>query len=720
MSFARLHKLVTFLIAGLGLYALTIGGELGTAPSLLFAVGYGASYLAEEPLIARPAWVRGWTVAVVALFVVQVLRGIAGDAILTLGIEYAAFLQISRLMNRRTARDHQQIAVLAFLHLIAASVLSSSIGYAFTFLGFVIVTPWMLALSHLRREIEGYYPGAGGDRGRTVADVRRVLSSRRVIGPGFLAATALLTLPIFAVTVALFLLFPRVGMGFLSFGHGPGQQTAGFGRNVELGGFGVIRDDPTVVLRVTPPGLGADPPAWASLRMRGTSFDHYDGRRWTRSASGAVQVRRLGEYYPIERWSDPDRDLPYRILLDHLDESVIFLPEGTVGVTIPPRVRGGLDVGRQIYAAPGHDFRYLDDDDLGLTYTAWVSTDPDEVGLETLTDEERALHLQMPPGMERVARLARRVTAGAQTDAERALRVQSYLRDSGTFSYTLEQPDTRGRDPLEVFLFDAEAGHCEYFSTAMAVMLRAVDVPTRNVTGFVGGRYNQYGGYYALRQGDAHSWVEAYTGDRWAPFDPTPPGRDELQPSESWLADVRAFFDALRTRWSRDVVGYDLHAQVSALRRAFDWLSTFRRGGGETQADDESEREASGAVPTWSVFVLAAGALLALLLARRLRRRARSPRAPGPGPSLDAVRIYRELERALARRGRPRPPASTPAEHAARLCAEGFAAADAVREVTDRYVAARYGGASLDAGELARLRSLVARVRSEKTVRSDR
>lgn len=720
MSFARLHKLVTYLIAGLGLHALTLGGELGTTSTLLLAAGFVASFFTEEPLIARPGWVRGWTVAVVGFFGVQVLRGLAGDALLGLGIEYAAFLQVSRLFNRRTARDHQQIAVLAFLHLIAATVLSSSIGYAFTFLGFVIVTPWMLALSHLRREIEGYYPGTTSAEARTVADVRRVLSSRRVVGPGFLAATALLTVPIFAITVALFLLFPRVGMGFLSFGRGGGQQTTGFGRNVELGGFGVIRTDPTVVLRVTVPHLGDEPPPYLPLRMRGTSFDHYDGMRWTRSSGGAVGIRHLSEYYPIVRWNDPDRDQRVEIVLEHLDEPVIFLPEGTVGLTIPPRVRGGVDVGRQVYASPGHDFRYLDDDDLGLTYTAWVSPDPSEVGQETLTREQRAQYLQMPAGMDRVARLARRVTAGAQTDAERAERIVRYLRDSGEFHYTLVQPDTRGRDPLEVFLFDARAGHCEYFSTAMAMMLRAVDVPARNVTGFVGARYNEYGGYYALRQGDAHSWVEAHLDGRWVTFDPTPPSRDAIGPAEGMLAELRAFFDALRTRWSRDVVGYDLRLQAAALRRAFEWLRVFRGPPEDERASAPEGPPGLGHVPPWAVAV--AVAVLLLALAVHLRRRWRNATRPDePSPeAADAIRLYRELERALARRGRPRPPSATPHEHACRLDAEGFAAADAVREVTDRYVAARYGGAALSPPELARLRSLVARVRSEKTVRSAR
>ena len=72
------------------------------------------------------------------------------------------------------------------------------------------------------------------------------------MGGGFLAGTALLSLPLFFVTAFFFLLFPRVGMGFLSLGDGNPSTVVGFGGDVQLGGFGVIRDDPTVVMRVTP------------------------------------------------------------------------------------------------------------------------------------------------------------------------------------------------------------------------------------------------------------------------------------------------------------------------------------------------------------------------------------------------------------------------------------------------------------------------------------
>src|SRR5205085_6306435 len=147
-----------YLLSGLGLVALALGTELETDVLVLMFVGYIGSIFAEGKLIERKGWQRGWNFSVFGMFVLQCVRAGAADPTLSMAIEFAAFLQISRLFNRRTAADYQQIAVLAFVHLIAATVLSTSLTYGAVFGGFVIATPWMLAISHLRREIEANYP----------------------------------------------------------------------------------------------------------------------------------------------------------------------------------------------------------------------------------------------------------------------------------------------------------------------------------------------------------------------------------------------------------------------------------------------------------------------------------------------------------------------------------------------------------------------------------
>jgi transglutaminase-like putative cysteine protease len=711
MSFAQLHKWIAYLISGLGLCALSLGSELSDGVLAAIAIGFLTSWFAEGPLLLRPRYAQGWTAAVVAALLFQVARGVSDTPTLAMAIEFAAFLQISRLWNRRSAIDYQQIAVLAFLHLIAATVLSTNLSYAALFIGFVIATPWMLALSHLRREIEGNYPsGSSVDPAQRNA-IERVLSSRRVVGPGFLVGTALLSLPLFAMTLAIFVTIPRVGQGFLSLRRESGQKVAGFGNQVELGGFGVIRDDPTVVVRVLPQPRIDEKAARVSLRMRGTSFDRYDGKRWTRRHSEPQPLRSgMQGMRVLRRVPDPARDRRMQIVLDHLEEPVVFLPEGTVSISVPPRVSAGQNVRRELTHAPGLDLRYDAIDGLGLVYTAWVSRDPAEADIVPIAPERRSTYLAVPPGHERLAQLAQRVVGSASTAAEKAVRLQAFLKQ-GAYNYSLNQPDV-GKDwPLIAFLFKSKSGHCEYFSSAMAIMLRSVGVPARNVTGFVGGRFNPYGGYYALRQGDAHSWVEAYhEGRGWVTYDPTPAARGVVGPSDGLWADVNALVDALRTRWTTSVVGYDLRTQVGMLRKLAAWVAAHRsRGGERDSADGDGSFKLSPAFKT-SARVLGV-LLVAGALAWFLRRRLRPGQKRKDPPAARAVSLYGELERALRKRGHPRPPAVTPLEHARALERQGFAQHADVQVVTSRYVEARFGGRPLARTEISELRQAIDRVR---------
>lgn len=714
MSFSRLHKLVCYLIAGLGLFALSLGSELESHVLWLIGAGFVGSWFAEAPLVLGARYANLWNGSVVALLLVQLYRGLSAEPTLAMAIEFAAYLQVSRLFNRRSAAEYQQIAVLSFLHLIAATVLTTSISYGVVFIGFVIATPWMLALSHLRREIEGNYPSVVEGDSQAHSALRRVLSSRRVVGPQYLLGTAMLSVPLFLMTLVIFVLVPRVGQGFLSFSRSAEQPTTGFGNEIELGGFGVIRDDPTVVLRLSPvPALEGPVPTLA-FRLRGTSFDHYDGKRWTRSPSVGRELRAFrSDYYVTRRLPQP-RDRVFRVVLDPLDEPVVFLPTGTVALAVDPQIKAGERRFRRLTRSAGFDVRYMNADDLGLIYNVYISPDPTERDVPPVADEVADSYLQLPDGTERIAEFARELTQGETEPAAIAMALERHLKH-GTYRYTLEQPNVGERPPLEVFLFEARRGHCEYFSSAMTVMLRTLGVPARNVTGFVGGRYNPYGGYYAIRQGDAHSWVEVYVPGRgWVTYDPTPAARAAVGPRQNLWSDLNALVDALRTRWTTSVVGYDLRTQTAALRKLAAWLASQRTPGSErgvdggmarrTRFDPQALKLAAGVL-----VGLAALTTLAFWLGRRRRRAAGTKLGHD---AVEALRLYRDLEAALGARGHPRPPAVTPTEHAQALHAAGFADSDAVQEVTASYVACRFGEVPLDPSRLAELRARVRQVQS--------
>lgn len=707
MSFTRLHKLVTYALAALGLSALALGGELGPLAALAIALGTVLSWWCEGERLESPRWQRGTTLAMASFFVVEIARGLTGAPLLPLALETSAALQISRLANRRRAAEHQQISILAFLHLCAATVLSTEVTYGLLFFGFVVLVPWMLALTHLRAEIEGHFAPPATPAPEGAATLGRVLASRRLVGAGFLAGTAAIAIPLFLTTALLFAAFPRVGFGFLGVPGSTGMHVAGFGTDVTLGEVGTIADDPTVVLRVVPHDQDlAHPPALLPVRFRGTSFDAYDGRRWTRTFRGGERLRRYGDELAITRPARAGADVAWDIVLEHIDQPVVFLPPRAVALDVPPRYSAGLDVGRDLTLYPGLDLRYEDPDALGLRYTVWTSR-REEPTSERLGEDELHRYLQLPPGHERLGELARAWTAGATTDRERAERILARF-GRPPFEYSRTMPDPGGELPLVAFLEHGHVGHCEYYASAMAVLLREVGVPSRNVTGFATAHYNPYGHFWAVRSGDAHAWVEAFLpGEGWVTFDPTPTAVSEPSASERLLAELHALSDAVRARWEEWIIGYDLRAQRDLGRRLASWVSglgsSSEPAGPGVAEPAPTERPSPWRIVLVVVGVIAAGIAIDRAYRRFLLGRPASAARPIELRAQRIVALYRALEREMARLGTPRPPSATPLEHARALLARRVAHAAVVERVTGRYVEARFGGAEPDAAELAAL-----------------
>ena len=710
MRFAFAHKLVTYLFAGLGLIALMLGTTFTPIGSMVLIVAFVASWFAEPPLLDRPGYSRFWNVAAIVFLFIQIGRVIAGEATLSAGVQYAAFLQISRLSHRKTAADYQQITILGFLHLIAGTALSAGLDYAVVFFGFVVVMPWMLALTHIRKELETQH-------GVDTPMLRGELDSREFATPAFFGGTTLLTIPLFILTAAMFFAFPRVGFGVLSNLGARAQSIAGFGDDVELGGFGTIRDDPTVVMRVKPKNRPDPPQRSITVRLRGTSFDRYREGRWSRTPSTGVELQRSRDQYVVFRPPEPE-DQEYEIILDPMQEAVLFLPEGTVALRVPPQVRAGRNRYRRVMHAPGLDVRYGGSVDAPLTYKAF--TTPMRRGFpEPIPRRLRKRYVEIPEGYERVAALAQEVVGGASNPYVQAQRIERYLRGGGNYRYTLNQPDTEGKDPLHVFLFEAKAGHCEYFSTAMAIMMRSLGLPARNVTGFLGADYNPYGDYYAVRNGNAHSWVEVLIEGQWITFDPTPASGQVFAAPSGLSVKLRQMMDAMRVRWAEYIVEYNIRDQARALQGFAAWYRSLRgdRRGAEANPGGESGEDL-GPIPfrpdwRWFVAIMSVFAV-GLLVVRWSRKRRRQSRA---GRRLDrdrdrAVRLYLSLESNLRNAGHARPPDVTPIEHAEELGRSGFPAADEVREVTDAYLAARFGEDGLSPHDYHRLRRVSRSIRS--------
>ncbi len=689
MRFGLIHRIMTDALAALGLLSLLASGELNRWFVSATLFGLLVAIVLPQRFQDSVALRRVSVVMPLSLLALQTSRLFSGESLLPLAVEFAAALQVVRLATRRGAAHDQQVIVLALMHLIAGTVLGGGLSYGLCFIGFLVVAPGALVLSHLRREVEGNYRQGARDRTGLPVDVPRILRSRRVIGRPFLVFTCLLSIPIFLFTALVFVMFPRVGLSLLLLGQDHRDRVVGFSDRVDLGGVGRLRADPTIVMRVEHPNLPAEPPVRLALYLRGAAFDRYNGHSWSRTTpSSQLRADQIGNSVRIRRWPNPAHDRRLRIDLESIDPSVVFLPPDAAALTLLTPGNVVPSAVPLLFTSPEGQLVYKTSSENGLRYEV-VLADGSEPPLPPMDAATRARYLALPSDLPpRVAELAK-AWVGNETDPERsAKRVEAALRKG--YRYDLESPSGGAKNPLDDFLFVSKRGHCEFYSTAMAIMLRTQGVPTRNVNGFIGGTFNRFGHYYAVRQGDAHSWVEVYVeGKGFVRFDPTPPA-DAAPQSEitGVLAFVRDMVEAAAQRWDRNVVGYDMRQQVSLLRAVRD-----RYGELKTRSRVASTMLAS---PRRAFFSLASLMLVVGASVYWYRRRGKPRAKPTPPSEVEArqretAELYRALDGALLLRGAPRPSGTPPLTHARALAALRHPVAEATLQLTERYLRARFG-----------------------------
>lgn len=710
MRFSAIHKLSSYLVVLSAFGSIALSGELGPAAILLGLLGIGSSWFWEPPLVRPARWILPWNIAAIVALAWTVVLVLGGDPVVVAFARFLVFLAVAKLFSRATSRDYLWVYVLSFMLLVAGAALNGNLSYGVCFLAFGVSTTWALTLLHLRREMEeNFLIKHSDDASSEKVEVERILGSRRIVGRSFLLGTSLLSLGVCLGAAVFFIFFPRVGLGLLVSQQRAGITMAGFHDGVELGGHGRIRDDATVVLRVfisDPRYRGAAAPA---LYFRGVAFDRYQGGKWSRSGhahpthrslrdTGALRVYLGATERDVDAGRTADRrpdSLRQEILLEPIDTEVLFGATRPLVYEVPQRL---------LSPATAANARWVNDEVRhwhpgGLHYVVWSDVGaPSPARLGAAADADpvaMAPYLQLPDELPaRVRELAARITDGARGPYEKTLRVQRFLREN--YAYTLEMDTDDEREPLDHFLFDRRKGHCEYFSTAMAVLLRAAGVPTRNVNGFAGGEWNDYGGYLAVRSGDAHSWVEVwFAGAGWVKFEATPGGGGGggRRSSDSLRDHARRILDALRLKWLQWVIDYDLQSQLTFMRRAGDWLG-FGSGWRAPWMRDWAAAPRRHPTLLGGLIVLLAAVIVAHRLWRRRGRGAGSGRRIRPPPAHPVVRTYLSTSSWLARRGHPRPPGRTPREHARALGDASTPGAAPFGALTELYYAARWAGGS--------------------------
>ena len=715
MRFSAIHKLSSYLVVLAAVAGLLLSPEISPLTTALTLVGIGLSWFAEPSRYRLDRFTAAWNIVTVVVFVYLAVGIIRGGAVITSGASFLLFVLINKLFNRRTSKDYQQAYVVSFLILVVATTLNTNISYAICFALFVVFATWALTLLHLRREMEENYLLKHSDGAQSEkVEVERILNSRRIVGGAFLGGTSLISVGVIVVAALVFTLFPRIGFG-LFLGHRRGGiAVVGFSERVQLGHHGTVRDNPQVVMRVVFPGVKR--PTDRALYWRGSAFDHYRAGEWSHGGKllgHTAPARPEGDLYlvnhapgiPVTPSTSFIRDhlLRQEIYLEPLSSTVIFGADRPVALEVPRPAVGGkpLFVPRR---GPLGEIRASKMRTSGVRYTVYSWTRPPSPSLlrrsPPFRDPRWSRFVQLPETLpRRVGALARKVAGNQPTVYDKVIAVRDYLRKS--YAYTLNLTHDPALDPVDEFLFVTRRGHCEYFASAMTLMLRHLGIHARNVNGFAGGAWNEVGNYLAVRQGDAHAWVEVlFAGVGWVAFDPTPSGARRPSTGTSWLGRVAQLWDTMRLRWFRYVVEYDLGKQVSLFRG----VGRLLHPGGK---EGWLRRH-------WRA--LAGGGALLLLLAGAIhlwRRRRRPTAALAPSDRAGVpTRLYRRMLRHLARVGHVKPQGSTPQEFVEQLGKSGIPpdSVKLVDRLTRCYYQLRYAGVEADEARVRELKEALSAV----------
>lgn len=496
-----------------------------------------------------------------------------------------------------------------------------------------------------------------------------------------------LFLLIFILALPLFLLAPRSGAAMLSRSGSSLTNFIGFSENVTLGAIGSLKRDNSIVMRVRLDDAASRP----DLRWRGVALDEFTGRAWKKSpeARRPNELRNERGFYQLGTTESLHRLTTQTIFLEAIESPVLFAaprPVAIQGEFSLVRVdgEGSVQARRREYER----VRYTARSDTTAPDVALLRKDaaPYPVAFQRYLQLPRALD---PRINARANAMVANAHAGNRYDEARA--IESELQSD--YGYSLDMKAS-GPDPLADFLFNVKVGHCEYFATAMAVMLRTRGIATRVVNGFLPGEFNEASGAFTVRESDAHSWVEVYFPETnsWVTFDPTPAaGRSEPVRS-GFVGQLEKYAEAFELMWFQYVVGYDKQEQRSLATLLQNQLMTFRHFVSAilTRTVQLLPTNLRGVVP---VGIAVVALLLFFLLARRLRRlgwRHGLRRSDGePGYDQSMVLFYERLTSLLAQRGLRRGADLTPLEFAGSLDVP-----EAIK-ITRAYNRVRFGGQRL-------------------------
>ncbi|MCB9851916.1 MAG: DUF3488 domain-containing protein [Phycisphaerales bacterium] len=646
---------------------------------------------------------------------------------------FIALLACIKFFECVTYRDAGLIAIISFLLMSISALISASPMFGLVIaLDLTIGVGWLMSF-HAERDqyqIETRMLKLSGSEPVVVSSST---PSRK--GPAYSRAVGASAIYLLITALVIFVFLPRGLYGGI-FGRMHGLvpvSVTGLSDVVELNDSAVF-EDPTPVFKVRfskggIPISGEDYSAY----LRSRTFDRYYQGRW--SGTPMLVPRAIAQFDPDT--PAPLIDMPAAPALNTLLKQEFWLDSigsGVLFAVYPPvlidaKYVKGLRQDRNDFTMEAAGIREAAQ---YTVYSLQSDAGPVAARLRRESAPRREFNSEIPLRVRELAsELALRF--GDPSDAAQheaiARGFERYL-NSTDFEYTLRRgPLRKGVEPVVDFLFDNRRGHCEFFATAMVLMCQSVGIRARLVSGYHGGEFNDAGGFFRVRQKDAHAWVEVYTQGRgWLTFDPTPAGGESARRrDESLWAQARRSMDFLQFKWSTWVVSFDQESRDDLAAGVKKWLAKF--------SEDFDERRTFGEliktfiygpdvfvwwqrVLYWLLLLLFVVLVVLLfrvlwilslyvreLVADRSETQERIARRP-------EARFYDRLLLLLAAKGHVKPPHVTPREFALKLSA-AHEDLRALSDFTEWFYEVQYGQRDLSESRWQRLRQFITRLRED-------
>jgi protein-glutamine gamma-glutamyltransferase len=666
VNLSRAQALFTHLIALLGFFSIWITGVIDNLSAIVFVTALTFSFINSK---TRRQYYISETLStfLAVLLIVYVLA-----SFFFLGIEvfkailiFLIYTQVIKLLARKTIRDIVQIYILSFFQFLAGSVVAINFGYGVAFVVYVAVSLSAIVILNLTKESH---------------DTSSMEDPNLVTGK-FLSTTALISICVLLFTALIFISVPRIRTGFfMSDFIRPESLRTGFSDEVRLGQVGQIKFDNSPVMRVMILNKEIQTIS-RPIYWRGIALDQFDGTHWRASNHNYQTIKKNIDGATMVRHSGNEL-LAQEILTEPIDTDILFSANVPVGFQ-------GLE-GRMIteindsYILPNktsYKLKYLAYSDLEVPEAYDLRSDRGEYPTEIKND-----YLQLPFLNESIQDLAKRLTRDKTNAYDMAISIRNYLQDNLKYTRTLERGTSEF--PLDDFLFENKAGHCEYFATSMVVMLRVLGVPSRLINGFIDGQWNSHGDFFLIRESDAHSWVEVYFPTYgWVSFDPTPESADSDAEKGAFYF-FSSYIDYLKFRWSRYVIDYDQKDQnqfFKQLRTKWVWQKRKLQNKSFTQLVVDKRWLIGLGMLAFTIWLLSKKPVFTRL--PKLRKNSADRRA-----SL----MYKKALAILSKKGFKKQDCMTPREFARAVSLDDNSASNTFESLTEEYLELRFGKSNID------------------------